>query len=247
MLNSSDPNCPGSSAGVAFVINKEIMNVSNAKMSVLIPGRAIALTIKWHEEKKIRILNIYTPNNHSEHQRFWNTVRSQWLLNGLGTLDFMMAPSRPDNENAREALRNFKTSLNLQDTWRHAHPTEQLFTFTSNANSLSRLDRIYTSNTHDKSVSDWKSYLCPIPTDHNIVLVRFAPPGLPHIGQGRWTWPLGILSDCNLIKKIEERGIKLQEEIELRNTPETRTPSDNPQTLWETFKTQISEIIPTLR
>jgi hypothetical protein len=121
VLNSSDTNCPGNLARVAFIINKEKLNVSNAKMMVLIPGRAITLMLKWHKEKIINILNIYALNNHAEHQSFWNMVQTQWNLHRLGLIDFMMgdfnltedpldcAPARPDNENAVE----FSTSLSL--------------------------------------------------------------------------------------------------------------------------------------
>ncbi|KAG0694783.1 Endonuclease/exonuclease/phosphatase [Suillus ampliporus] len=217
VLNSQDPSRPGSSAGVAFVLNKEMINISN---------------IKW--------------------LRFWDIVRTKWQQERLGTLDMMMgdfnitedpldrAPSKPDNEQAVEALRNFRSDLNLQDTWRHAHPTTRMFTFNSNTNTMSRLDRIYTSVSHNDSVSDWKAYLCPIPTDHNIIYVRFAPPGVPHIGKGRWTWPLSTLSDKTLLEKIEKLGITLQNEIESSNTADTRTNTKNPQTLWESFKNEIT-------
>ncbi|KAG1870490.1 Endonuclease/exonuclease/phosphatase [Suillus tomentosus] len=251
VLNSQDPSRPGNSAGIAFVLNKEMINISNIKWSVLIPGRAAALSIKWHNDRTINLLNIYAPNNHSEHQHFWDTVKTKWLQKGLSTLDFMMgdfnvtedpldrAPSRPDNEQAIEALRNFRNEFNIQDTWRHSHPTTRLFTFNSNTNSMSRLDRIYTSNSHRDSMSDWKTYLCPIPTDHSIIRTRFAPPEAPHIGKGRWTWPLGILSDENLLEKLEKLGLTLQTDIE-NCTVDTRTNSRNPQTLWETFKSKIT-------
>ncbi|KAG1840059.1 Endonuclease/exonuclease/phosphatase [Suillus subalutaceus] len=255
VLNSREPNHPGSSAGIAFIINKEKVNINNAKMTVIIPGRAIALTINWHNEKTIRILNIYAPNNHSEHPNFWNTIKTLWPSHGLGLIDFMMgdfnvtedpldrAPARFDTEYAIEALREFRTSMNIQDTWRHTHLTTRLFTFTSNTNSMSHLDRIYTSPAHSDSVSDWKTYLCPIPTDHNITLVRFAPPGLPHIGRGRWTWPLSILSDKPLIEKIEKIGIKLQNDIEKMNIPGNRTETENPLYLWEEFKINMNNLV----
>jgi hypothetical protein len=84
---------------------------------------------------------------------------------------------------------------------------------------------------------------CPIPTDHNLVHTHFAPSGLSHIRKGRWTWPLSLLSDKTLTKAIEEWGIKLHKEIDFRNTSEKRTKSENPQTLWEFFKTYINEIV----
>ncbi|KAG0699323.1 hypothetical protein DFH29DRAFT_983581 [Suillus ampliporus] len=253
VLNSQDPSRPSNSAGVAFVLNKEMINISNIKWSVLIPGRAAALSLKWHNEKTINLLNIYALNTHSEHPHFWDIVRTKWQQERLGTLDMMMgdfnitedpldrAPSRPDNEQAVEALRNFRSDFNIQDTWQHAHPTMRLFTFNSNTNTMSRLDRIYTSVSHDNSISDWKAYLCPIPTDHNIVHVRFAPPGVLHIGKGRWTWPLSTLSDKTLLEKIKKLGITLQNEIGRSNTADTRTNAKNPQTLWESFKTNITE------
>ncbi|KAG1734855.1 Endonuclease/exonuclease/phosphatase [Suillus occidentalis] len=248
VLNSQDPARPGNSAGIAFVLNKEMVNTTDAKMVVLIPGRAAALSLKWHNEKTITILNIYAPNNHNSHTMFWDTIRQQWTNNNLGELDFMLgdfnitedpldrAPARFDNEQAVSALRNFRTSLNLQDTWRHTHPNTRLFTFNSNTNSLSRLDRIYTSTSHIESVSDWKAHQCQIPTDHNLVSARYAPPGLPHIGKGRWSWPIGILTDTKLLKKIESLGIELQNEIENNHLEENRTIDNNPQTSWEQFK-----------
>jgi hypothetical protein len=45
VLNSGDPFCPGNSAGVAFVLNKEIINTTNAEITEIIPGRVIA--IQW--------------------------------------------------------------------------------------------------------------------------------------------------------------------------------------------------------
>ncbi|KAG1841799.1 hypothetical protein DFJ58DRAFT_718100 [Suillus subalutaceus] len=197
VLNSSDPTRTGNSAGVAFVLNKEKINTSDAKMTTLIPGRAIALTIKWHGQKNYK------------------------------------------NIESAEALRDFRLELSIQDTWQHTFPTTRMFTFNSNTNTMSRLDRIYTSTTHHESTSEWRLHRCSIPTDHNIVLVRFAPPGVPHIGKGRRSWPLGILSDKSLIDKIIKLGIKTQEKIE-RLTSQNRTETENPQTLWESLKTQMN-------
>lgn len=38
VLSTSDPICPGSSAGIVFILNKEIINTNSAKIQVLIPG-----------------------------------------------------------------------------------------------------------------------------------------------------------------------------------------------------------------
>lgn len=48
--------------GIAFVINKEIISTeSNMKIDNVIPGRAAILAIQWHNNLKIKIMNVYTP------------------------------------------------------------------------------------------------------------------------------------------------------------------------------------------
>ncbi|KAG1797202.1 Endonuclease/exonuclease/phosphatase [Suillus variegatus] len=197
VLSTSDPIRPGNSAGIAFVLNKEITNTMDATMKVLIPGRAAVLSLKWHNNETINIMNIYAPNNANEHRNFWEKINSEWSRTHTGNIDFMVgdfniteepidrAPARYDQESATEALRELRSTLNLQDTWRIENPNRRMFTFSSNHNTLSRLDRIYTSTRHVESMMDWDSHISHIPTDHHMVSARFAPPGLPHIGKGR--------------------------------------------------------------
>lgn len=251
VLSSSDPRCPGSAVGVAFVLNNKITNSSNAKVQVLIPGRVIALSVKWHDNKLINILNIYAPNNPSEHKSFWKKVESKWSRLNTRTPDFIIgdfnltedlidcAPARLDNDTAVDALRDLRTLLKLQDTWRLTYPTRRLFTFSSNLQSLSRLDRIYASEIHTESLLDWDSQICQVPTDHHMVTVRFAPPDLPHIRKGRWSWPAGLLMDNVLIKCTIELGMKMQNMLE---SPTPRSENNNPQRVWLSFKTDLNKI-----
>jgi hypothetical protein len=114
----------------------------------------------------------------------------------MGSIDFMMgdfnltedpidhAPMRLDNENAIDALRDLRNSLSLQDTWRIENPHRRLFTFSSNHQTLSHLDRIYMSDRHTESLIEWNSLVSQIPTDHQMISIRFVPPNLPHIGKG---------------------------------------------------------------
>jgi hypothetical protein len=37
--------------------------------------------------------------------------------------------------------------------------------------------------------------------------------GVPHIGKGRWTWPLKQIRNPKLMEKIEVKGIALQQDI----------------------------------
>lgn len=107
------------------------------------------------------------------------------------------APARTDNESATDVLRELRHKFNIQDTWRKTHPTSRLFTFYSNNNTYSCLDRIYTSPTHEKHTHDWESKTSAIPTDHRMISVRYAPANIPYIGKGCWSWPIGLLNDKN--------------------------------------------------
>jgi endonuclease/exonuclease/phosphatase family metal-dependent hydrolase len=100
---------------------------------------------------------------HNTTPGFLGKIDEKWQENNLPHPDFMLgdfnltedpldrAPAKLDNENAISALRELRQKLNLQDTWRETHPTERVFTFYSNTNSHSRLDRIYTSPSHEQS------------------------------------------------------------------------------------------------
>jgi hypothetical protein len=123
VMNSSDPDRPGSSAGIAFILNRKIMNAENATMQVIIPGWAAMLSINWHQDKRINVLNIYAPNNLSDHKAFWDKIRTEWQHLNLATPDLMLrdfnltedpidrAPARPDHEGAIDC--HIRTSLDL--------------------------------------------------------------------------------------------------------------------------------------
>ena len=63
ILTSADPANPRTTAGVAFVINKSLINPSKIVTHELKPGRALAIEIDWMETETTRIINIYAPNN----------------------------------------------------------------------------------------------------------------------------------------------------------------------------------------
>ncbi|KIJ61503.1 hypothetical protein HYDPIDRAFT_169730 [Hydnomerulius pinastri MD-312] len=212
---------------------------------MLIPGRAIHLSIEWHNDHKLSILNVYAPNNPSAHPTFWKDLHQAWISNFLLKLDLLLGdfnitedpinrtPAHLDNENVIEALRDLQHTLGLKDTWHHSNPTERLFTYMSNANSMSQLDRIYSQSTHEHSLSRWDHTHTSISTNHKMVLT-------PFIRKGRWTWPLGLMPvhDHNLTNKITKIGLELQRNLSALT--EDRV-TGNAQQLWEQFKTKISD------
>ncbi len=61
---------PRSTAGIAFVINKVLINPKKIKTYELVPGRALLLKIKWLEDCETTILNIYAPVNRAAQPQF---------------------------------------------------------------------------------------------------------------------------------------------------------------------------------
>lgn len=218
ILNSEVPANPTASAGIAFMLNKEKLDIKDATVKVLIPGRATFLRLEWQREEPLHLINIYAPTDLRAHPEFWKELEEQWCRLNLPTPTFMLgdfnltedpldrAPTRTDYEPAVAALRDCRQALNVQDSWREAHPTDQCFSYTSATNSLSRIDRIYTQPEASQFLYDWSIEASQVLTDHKVLLVKYAPADAPFIGKGRWLWPLGLLHDKELVKRITTLG-----------------------------------------
>ena len=148
----------------------------------------------------------------------------------------------PDNLVATTALRNLRIAWNLQDAWRHLHPSTLAYTYQASSGGIqihSRIDRFYIKVPLIPHTFDWEIKQSPIPTDHWMVKVKFAPKDAPFIGKGRWTWPLHTLTDDNLLNLISVRGIQLQVFLNDLKSNETDRSVSNLQHLWEEFKGDI--------
>lgn len=76
--------------GVAIVLNREITNIHGIQQVDIIPGRAMLLTLPWHSDLTITILNVYAPNAHNENQQFWETLELKWVNLNLPMPDIML-------------------------------------------------------------------------------------------------------------------------------------------------------------
>ena len=74
IIASEHPTNPRAKAGVAFMINKKLINPDKIISCELILGRALMLKIKWLGSCSATILNIYAPNQRNEHPNFWANV-----------------------------------------------------------------------------------------------------------------------------------------------------------------------------
>lgn len=122
--------------GVAIVLNREMTNIHDVQQQDVIPGRAMLLTLPWHSDLSLTILNVYAPNAHNENKKFWEDLESKWIDMNLPFPDIMLGdfnlvedaidrlPSHVDPAGAAHALDSFRSSLQLQDGWRVTHPTK---------------------------------------------------------------------------------------------------------------------------
>ena len=257
ILTSADPDNPRTKAGVAFVINKSLIAPNKVIAHELDPGRALALEICWLESETTRLINIYAPNNRAAHLPFWNNVDAERRNKGIAKPDFVLgdfnvteeqidrSPARLDDPNAIEVLRDIRHAWGIHDAWRITHPTEKTYTYRATANGQqikSRLDRIYIARQASCMTFDWKTGPSPIPTDHWLVAVKYAPKDAPIIGKGRWTYPIAALKDENLVETIIARGVRLQYDLEDIKRRQVDRNLSNPQRLWQGFKIDISAI-----
>jgi len=65
-----DLDDPTGKAGVAFVINKTVLNPRELKTKELHPGWALLLKIKWLETCESTLLNVYVPTNRAAQKPF---------------------------------------------------------------------------------------------------------------------------------------------------------------------------------
>ncbi|KAF5376294.1 hypothetical protein D9615_008538 [Tricholomella constricta] len=252
---SKDPDNPTGRAGIAIVLNKEITNITGAKMTEIVPGRAIMIQTNWHKAEKITILAIYAPvlTRANENAEFWKTIKEFFIEHprikvDLLTGDFNVVedmidrlPVHNDPLEAVEELRELRNLLGLVDGWRTTHPTTKAYTFLQDATaSQSRLDRIYTSPEILQSAREWMIEHSGVPgTDHKLVSVQVAHQNAPWIGKGRWSIPAHILKDKIFIKTMKSEGRKAI--VEAGRLKDTRTAESNPQTVYAAFKSKIMQ------
>jgi len=238
--------------GIAIVLNKKLVKTQGATMTTVVPGRAIIVTLPWHEDSRINILAIYSPNAPRDIREFWKVITSKITTNPYLKPDILLGdfnlvedaldriPSRPDDAQAAELLRDFKTKLNLIDSWRKANPDEKGYSWLRDSDGTqSRIDRIYVNKNIFETCGEWKIEPAPIPTDHDIVSARISTPTTPEIGRGRWAIPTRLMKNKTIKTEIQKLGIHLENQLRNQN-PAAQNPT-SPQTLLREFKTNARE------
>ncbi|KAJ7925481.1 hypothetical protein B0H13DRAFT_1705884 [Mycena leptocephala] len=74
---SRDPRTPNAN-GVAIVLSKSTLKVDDLQTWEIVPGRALLLQTKRHDDSDLSILGVYAPNPPAENATFWEDIR-KWF------------------------------------------------------------------------------------------------------------------------------------------------------------------------
>ncbi|RDX56698.1 DNase I-like protein [Lentinus brumalis] len=247
----ADGDNPTGARGVAFALNKRLVNTEDVSVYKLLPGRALAIRLLWTGGRKLSILNIYAPNHMQESLAFWDSVSDELTTRRVPSPDVMLGdmnvvehaldrlPVRRDPDDTTAALTRLLTRLQLIDGWRMENQGRRGFTYLqASTGSQSRLDRIYLKQELLNYTSDWKIEGAGIPTDHRMPMVAIANYNEPHVGKGRWALPAALLSDKLFLDLMKTEGLELQQRLlDLKE----RTVHENPQLIWSAFKEKLRD------
>lgn len=251
VINSSVPERPNA-MGVAIVLNKNLVAWKEATAYVLVPGRAILVSVPWYKDCIINVMAVYAPNRESENADFWDLLRRKWLTNAFPKPDVLLGdfncveanidrlPLSQNAPTAARALEELKSEMGLMDGWRQENPNKLDYSWSDGAGRRSRLDRIYVTEEVLACSRDWLIKKAAFTTDHSLVSVNFSNPGAPYIGKGCWTMPLFLLKDRKVTDKIKELGIKLMCDIDGHRSRRT---VDNPQISYRNFKKDVQAYV----
>ncbi|KAF6758940.1 Endonuclease/exonuclease/phosphatase, partial [Ephemerocybe angulata] len=262
IINSADPNNPSGKGGVAIVLNKSNTKWKDVTTEVIVPGRAIDAKIEWNESAHLNLTAVYAPSgNDTANAAFWDSLKEHWarpqstrpdvLLGDMNMTEYTndRRPGKADNAAVVDAFREMKEANRLIDGWLAQHTGPMQYTFRTQkrgqANSRSRIDRIYVRESLEKRTYEWCILDSGIKTtDHYLAMMAITLPETPYIGKGRSTIADFMLGYNAVINAIVKRTQALVEELEkLSNGTTPRSDQVNPQTLWKAFKTDLLRIV----
>jgi exonuclease III len=218
------------SGGVAFVLNKDLLNDLKWTHTELIPGRMSRLQVVTGDDNGLDIINVYAPNNNTEKAEFYEEVYK--ILTDLDDLvepilmgDFNFvenaidrAPQHEDNKKVTESFTKIRKKLALYDGWREHSPLEKQYTFFQETpGSASRIDRIYI---HEKLFTFAYNFgiLSSLTlSDHDIVFVELLKKKLPFIGKGMSRINVATIERESFRKRAKTTMMTYQKEMERKN------------------------------
>ncbi|KAL1687725.1 Endonuclease/exonuclease/phosphatase, partial [Schizophyllum commune] len=247
IFHSPDPTDPTQRSGVAIVINTRLAMIDDAKMTVVDPGRALHLQLKWSMGEERAFLAVYAPSNGAaERSDFFTRVREYFekythlrrpdVMGG----DFNMVedmidrlPMRRNGAVDQEPFDELKRTLRLKltDGWRATFPDTRAYTFMQQRQDgphLARLDRLYCNEKTFEKARQWQIQEPGVKTDHSLVLVQVTCEETPAVGKGRAKLSEWVMKDKAFKTYVRDRGIFAMNELKFLQEVEIRSETRNP-------------------
>ncbi|EPT05709.1 hypothetical protein FOMPIDRAFT_1111043, partial [Fomitopsis schrenkii] len=251
VINSAGENATAA-GGVAVILNRELVDTKDVRCEVVIPGRAMLVTIHWHGDKKLTILNVYAPNADAENREFWEslevkmasprTPRPHVLLGDMNVVEDALdrLPPRSDSPNKVSALRSLVNRLRLTDGWRTTEPSKLDYSFPQRgAASRSRIDRIYVTEDLLQASTDWAISTTAVQTDHKLVSARISIAEAPHLGKGRWAMHVHALENKKLLAAFSKLGKEAIASVKATQGQCRSEACSNAQRILKDFKQEV--------
>ncbi|KAF8520321.1 Endonuclease/exonuclease/phosphatase [Hysterangium stoloniferum] len=248
--------------GVAFVINQRLLRLkeNEIKVEFTIPNRVIDLAMKWGDQERIQIINVYVPNRTKEKIGFIKTLQNikinkEEKLCLLGDFNLVenprdRLPPHEDNRSVLKAFRELKNKLTIHDGWRLENEDKTNFTFEQKGTgALARIDRIYMNENVIPWTKDWSIGADYTLSDHSIITCKITEENSPERGRGIWKLPNHIINNPEFHRETKKELIRLQKwskNNEKKNKDKTekqkeesRNKNCNIQTKWNELKKRI--------
>lgn len=192
---------------------------------------------------KLRIINIYAPNNPTERTDFLQNLHSSFI----GNRQIIFAGDFNCIENAKldkiggsletgavgnNIINDFKQGYRIFDACREKFPDKVETTFRARDGSMEcRLDRVYLSAGFKDRVEDYSTFHTG-DSDHKIVSVTLSIDNLITYGPGYWKCNVSVLDDLYLANDIKRMCAKFVLDASKKDT-----------TWWEITKRKFRDII----
>ncbi len=256
VFHSENREAPTQREGVAVVLNARYVKTAGATATEIVPGRALQVSVPCQGGDTKIVLCIYAPtsNGVAERKLFFEEVSKYYddhpqcpkphlmagdFNNVEDSVDRLPIGDEPDRSIAALDELKIRLGLMLADGWRATYPNIRDYTFHRGSGkdaTFSRLDRFYVSPEVFEGAREWAIREAGVKTDHSLILVQLTPKYAPLIGPGRPIFPVMLMSDKLLSKKIKARGLEAMNELTRWESDGRRSTELNPQRILHRFK-----------